>query len=313
MRIATILTVKISFFQHFIKKNKAMRNSYWVLVLAILTLFSGGCDTARPSTFDGESAFQLAQEQMAFGPRIPGTDNHRAAGDWILSQLSEFGWIVEEQEFIYQDVKIRNLIGMSSKNPAKPPILLGAHYDTRPIADRDPSAPGQPVPGANDGASGVAVLLELARVLDPRRINPPLWLVFFDAEDSGGVDGWEWIVGSTYFANQLELIPEAVVIVDMVGDADLQLFYERNSDPDLREQIWGIAIDLGFNAFVPETKFAVIDDHTSFLRLGYPAIDIIDFDYPQWHTTQDTLDRISPESLDQVGTTLQTWLNSYSE
>lgn len=313
MRIATMVMAKNRYFLYFLKNSKAMRNGYFMLVLAILLICSGGCSPYRNATFDGESAFQFAQDQMSFGPRIPGTDNHREAGDWIRSQLSEFGWIVEQQEFNYKGVNIRNLIGMSSSNPAEPPIILGAHYDTRPIADRDTAAPDQPVPGANDGASGVAVLLELARVLEPKRVNPPLWLVFFDAEDSGRVNGWDWIVGSTYFATHLGFIPKAVVIVDMVGDADLQLLYERSSDPDLSEEIWEIANGLGFSTFVPEPNKAIIDDHTPFLRMGYRAIDIIDYEYPYWHTTHDTLDKISAESLEHVGITLQKWLEAYSE
>jgi hypothetical protein len=313
MRIAIYIIALYTKISYFLKYFKAMRSAHFMLVLVILSLANGGCNTDRHTAFDGESAFQFAQEQMSFGPRIPGTDNHRATGDWIIGKLSQFGWAVEDQEFTYEGVRIRNLIGRSSSDKNNPPIILGAHYDTRPIADRDPSAPDQPVPGANDGASGVAVLLELARVLDPKRINPPLWIVLFDAEDSGEVDGWEWIVGSSYFANHLEIIPKAVVIVDMVGDADLQLYFERNSDLALSERIWGIASDLGYSAFVPEPKFKLIDDHKTFQLLGYPAILIIDYEYPPWHTTQDTLDMISSESLEQVGITLQAWLDSYSE
>jgi hypothetical protein len=287
-----------------------MRNYPFLLVVVLLAIIMVGCSKVIDTTFNGESAYRFAEKQLSFGPRIPGSKGNRSAGDWILSQLTDHGWRVETQEFEYQGVPIRNLIGKSSLNIENPPIILGAHYDTRPIADRNPTNQDQPIQGANDGASGVAVLLELSRVLDPSKLEPSVWIVFFDAEDSGGTEGWEWIVGSTYFAKHLEFNPDMVVIVDMVGDTDLQLYYERNSDPELSEQIWETASGLGYSAFVPERKFSLIDDHTAFLRLGYPAIDIIDFKYPYWHTTQDTLDKISPESLETVGRTLQTWLSS---
>lgn len=203
---------------------------------------------------------------------------------------------------------MRNLIGKST-GLGQQPILLGTHYDTRPVADRDPHNPSQPVPGANDGASGVAVLLELARVLDPDRLETPLWFAFFDGEDGGGSAGGEWILGSRHFAQHLDLHPTAVIIVDMVGDADLQLYFEHNSALNLASSIWATANQLGFEAFVPFPRHALLDDHTPFLELGISSVLIIDFDYPYWHTTQDTFDKISSDSLAQVGRTLEVWLS----
>ena len=190
-----------------------------------------------------------------------------------------------------------------------PPVVLGAHYDTRPQADLDPSDPAAPVPGANDGGSGVAVLLELAAAMPPETLPRAVWLVFFDAEDSGGIDGWEWIVGSSHFVETLEVEIEAAVLVDMVGDADLRLPLELNSTGALQQQIWLAARTLGYGAFVAEPGPSILDDHTPFLRAGIPAVDIIDIEYPPWHTQADTLDKISPASLEQVGRTLQTWLS----
>jgi Zn-dependent M28 family amino/carboxypeptidase len=188
------------------------------------------------------------------------------------------------------------------------PLVLGTHYDTRPLADRDPTSPGEPVPGANDGASGVGVLLELARVLPRDAPEREVWLVFFDGEDGGNIDGRPWAIGSTAFAESLDVTPEAVVIVDMVGDADLQLSMEANSTPSLAADIWGVARDLGMPAFRQEVRHRITDDHTPFLERGIPAALIIDFDYPWWHTTQDTLDKVSPDSLEQVGRALQVWI-----
>ncbi|MCL4368793.1 MAG: M28 family peptidase [Actinobacteria bacterium] len=264
--------------------------------------------TATPGlAFDGSSALHFAEEQMAFGPRIPGTSAHAGAEAKIRDRLQSLGWRVEEQRFSYKGVGLVNVVAKFGPGPASPTIL-GAHYDTRPKADRDPSHPEEPVPGANDGASGVGVLLEMARVLSAKPIDRPIWLVFFDGEDSGEIVGWDWIVGSTYFAAHMTATPIAVVVVDMVGDEDLQLYEERNSDPALTQAIWSVAATLGYSAFIPQLKYPMLDDHTPFRKAGLPAVDIIDFDYPPWHTTGDTLDRISASSLEQVGRTLQAWL-----
>jgi Zn-dependent M28 family amino/carboxypeptidase len=278
-----------------------------VLALAACTRTTFGPSAHDEGQFDGERAYELAASQLEFGARIPGTEAHRQEQAWILARLAEANWRTETQSFPYGTVEGRNLIGRGGPEEGDA-ILLGAHYDTRPRADRDGDHPTFPVPGANDGASGVAVLLELARVLDPSSLDRPLWLVFFDAEDGGSLGENEWIAGSTWFADTMEVRPTAVVIVDMVGDADLQLYYERNSDPALAASIWETAADLGHPAFIARDGRSILDDHSPFLSLGIPAVDIIDFDYPYWHTTQDTLDRISPQSLEQVGRTLEAWL-----
>jgi Zn-dependent M28 family amino/carboxypeptidase len=166
------------------------------------------------------------------------------------------------------------------------------------------------VPGANDGASGVAVLLELSRDL-PSTLDSQLWLVFFDAEDNGGQKGWDWIMGSRAFVANLQGKPDAVVVVDMVGDANLDIYMEANSNQILKDEIWQQAAALGYNQFLPKVKNSIIDDHTPFLQAGIPAVDIIDFNYPYWHTTNDTLDKVSAASLDVVGETVLAWLLNY--
>jgi Zn-dependent M28 family amino/carboxypeptidase len=165
------------------------------------------------------------------------------------------------------------------------------------------------MPGANDGASGVAVLLEMARVLPPE--TEDIWLVFFDAEDSGGIENWDWLLGSRAFAASLQTNPDAVIILDMIGDADLNIYQERNSDTALTESIWKTAAKLGYDdVFIPQSKYRMLDDHTPFLEKGIPAVDIIDFDYPYWHTTADTPDKVSAQSLEIVGTTMLAWLEN---
>lgn len=266
--------------------------------------------TPLPRTFTGDLAYRWVERQLALGPRLIGSEANRQAGDQILAELQALGWEVQEQPFTYQDLPIRNLIAYRT-GATGPAVLIGAHYDSRQSADRED--PTRPVPGANDGASGVAVLLELARALDAP-LPYTVYLAFFDAEDNGNLDGWPFSVGAAHLAEtwgqaawQVPLT--AVVVVDMIGDADQQLYYETNSDPTLREQLWAIAGQLGYgNRFIPEPRYTIIDDHLPFLQHGIPAVDIIDFDYPYWHTTQDTADKVSAASLETVGRTLESWL-----
>lgn len=257
--------------------------------------------------FDGQRAYADVETQVAFGARIPGSEGHAKVQEWMREELESAGWQVEVQESEALGHPIQNIV--ARRGDASPQIILGAHYDTRMFADNDPDPANHslPVPGANDGASGVAVLLELARVLPDDTV--PVWLVFFDAEDNGRIPGWDWILGSREFVRNNPLQPQAVVIVDMIGDADLNIYKERNSDPYLTEEIWAVANSLGYgNVFIPEYKFSMLDDHTPFLEAGIPAVDIIDFDYPYWHTVQDTPDKVSAESLQAVGETVQAWV-----
>jgi len=261
-------------------------------------------------TFDGERAYRDVVAQMQFGPRITGTEGNRRAGDYIAEQLKQAGWAVEFQEFGYKSTPIRNIIGRA--NLGKGPIIsLGAHYDTRRWASQDPTHSTDPVPGANDGASGVAVLLELARVLNLNKVHHEVWLVFFDAEDNGDIEGWDWLVGSTYMAETLKVQPEAMILLDMIGDADQQIYYEMDSDRALSAKIWSIAAQLGYgDHFIPEPRWRIIDDHIPFVQRGIPAVDIIDFDYPYWHTISDTADKVSSDSLERTGRTLQVFLET---
>ena len=257
--------------------------------------------------FDGQRALADVEAQVAFGPRTTGSSGHAQVLEWMRAELSAADWDSRVQSAEMLGHPVQNVIAY--RGNMLPQIILGAHYDTRMFADKDPDPDklNDPVPGANDGASGVAVLLELARVLPKDSV--PVWLVFFDAEDNGRIEGWDWILGSRVFVDELDFRPGVVVIVDMIGDANQNIYIERNSDPELVREIWGIAAELGYEqAFIPELKYSLLDDHTPFLQAGIPAIDIIDFDYPYWHTTEDTIDKVSAESLETVGRTLQEWL-----
>lgn len=266
-------------------------------------------DQPGQELFNGERAYADVLEQVGFGARHPGTEGHDRMVEFMLAQLEAAGWEGQVQETEYGGQPVRNVTGRRAGPEEKPWILLGAHYDSRMFADADPDPANhtRPVPAANDGGSGVAVLLELARVL-PADLPANVWLVFFDAEDNGNIEGWDWILGSRAYAEALEEHPDMLILVDMIGDADLNIYYERSSNASLMNEIWSTARQLGYDQFIPEYKYQMIDDHTPFLELGIPAVDIIDFDYPYWHTVEDTPDKVSAESLEAVGRTLQTWL-----
>jgi len=294
-----------------------------ICVLVILLIFVAvlsACSTADPvvvsltpglpSTprFDGERAYNDIATQLDFGPRTLESEGHAQIVKWLQTELEDANWEVEVQGIPYNDYTIRNIV--AKRGQGSPWIILGAHYDTRFYADNDPNPENheQPVPGANDGASGVAILLELARVI-PDEFPGEVWLVFFDAEDNGRIPGWDWILGSRAFVDQLEGKPDAVVIPDMIGDADLNIYWEQNSDPVLSQEIWEVAEKLGYaEQFIASFKYRMIDDHTPFLQAGIPAVDLIDFDYPYWHTVDDTLDKVSAQSLQTVGDVLFEWL-----
>lgn len=225
--------------------------------------------------------------------------------------------MVEADTFRYfvpklgREVRLYNLLARFEPK-ATQRILLGAHWDTRLWADQDPDPAkrGEPVLGANDGGSGVAVLLELARML--RRDKPALGvdIALFDGEDLGSDDDPNgWFRGSKQFVTWRagEAPPIFVVVVDMVGKRDLALHWEGNSYDragNIVDMVWGVARNLNVRSFRSDVKHTVFDDHIPFLNAGIPAIVLIDLSFPEWHTTQDDLDVIDPESLEGVGRVL---------
>lgn len=282
--------------------------------LVIVVLFGlFGCDSPLVredyGNFNGERAFLDVVFQEEIGARYPGAPGHGQMTTFLTGELREAGWIVERHETEISGKEVINII--ASRDNETEYLLLGAHYDSRIHADRDPveDLRSNPVPGANDGGSGVAVLLELARTL-PEDLPISIRLVFFDAEDNGGIDDWEWILGSRAYVRDISPLPQIAVILDMIGDEDLQIYFERNSDRRIREEIWSAADDLGYeDIFITQERHSMLDDHTPFLEAGIPAVDIIDFDYPYWHTTEDTADKVSSDSLQVVGDTITAWLS----
>ena len=286
-----------------------------VVVLACQARAGGGARRGPSAgAFDGKTAFTYVERQMAFGPRIPGTPAHRATGDWILSQLRTRADTVIVQEIRHvakngQTLQLRNFIARFQPT-ATDRVLFLAHWDTRPHADQSQNLGQQrlPVPGANDGASGVAVLLGVADALKQRAPAVGVDLLFDDGEDFGNfADTNEVLIGTRWFAAHQPpgYQPLYAVLFDMVGDKDLQIYQEGNSlavAPEVVQRVWQVAADLGYGrVFLPSPGQTLTDDHVSLQRAGMHAIDVVDFDYPFWHTTEDTIDKVSAASLQIVG------------
>jgi hypothetical protein len=287
-------------------------------LLALLGL--GGCEHAGgPRTaFDGETALTYVKTQLDFGPRIPGTPEAKQAGDWIVEQMRQRADTVVVQEWTHvtqqgDTLPLRNILARY-RPEATERVLYVTHWDTRPVSD-NPSVPAAqrnvPVPGANDGASGVALFLALGDVL---RQTPPsvgVDLLFVDGEDYGAFDAAsrDVLLGSKYFAAHFpspDYHPLYGVLWDMIGDRNLDIYQEPNSvnrAPEVVSLVWDKANELGYSRyFIPQLGAqGIIDDHIPLLDAGLHVIDVIDFNYPYHHTPQDTLDKVSAESLQIVG------------
>ena len=253
--------------------------------------------------FNGDTAYTYLLKQVEMGYRIPGTPTHKRCVEFINNHLKKYADTVLFQRFNRGGIEFTNIIGVF-KGKGKG-LLLGAHYDSRPFCEKDPQEGyrRRPLPGANDGASGVAVLLEIARALGKRRPGKTVYLVFFDGEDYGRTDE-DMFIGSRYMASNLQFDIDEVIVIDMVGDRDLNVYregYSQNFSRELNDKVFRIYTSLFKKTFIDSVKYYVNDDHIPFIHRGIPAIDIIDFDYKYWHTHEDTPDKCSPESLRKVG------------
>lgn len=275
----------------------------------------------RPTkpVFDGERAFAHVEGQVALGPRYPGSPGHEAVRRYLRDALDPLADRVVEIPFTYVTPRGDTLTGyniMASFEPQRTPrVALAAHYDTRPEADRDPDPARrtEPILGANDGGSGTAVLLELARLLaETPAAAGGVDLIFFDLEDLGEYEtetdtlALPFAIGSEAFvAQNPQYRPAWGVLLDMVGDRNLvipQEAYSRQYAPALVERIWDAAERVGATAFVRQPGGAVIDDHIAFLRVGIPMVNLIHQPFPDtWHTVRDTPEYVAVESLQQVG------------
>ena len=258
--------------------------------------------------FDGKRAFEHVRQLVEIGPRPAGSSGAARAREYIAKQLGELGLKVEEQAFDAKTplgvVRMVNLRATFPSEPASGPrLLITGHYDTKLFEEFT-------FVGANDGGSSAAFLIEIARVLKDAKRPLPIELVFFDGEEA--VIDWNQGDDNTYGSRHYVEAARAggrlndiraMILVDMIGDRDLRIPRETNSTEWLTDAIWSAAKRAGRREFVDET-LDVKDDHLSFLKAGVPAVDIIDLDYPAWHTEGDTLDKVSADSLQAVGDVL---------
>lgn len=308
---------------------------------------SGGLAPKPPPevpVFQADRAFADLEKQVSFGPRLPGSPGHQAQLEWMRAALQASADRVIEQPFTMRTpfggpFDFVNLLAVFNGKTPGTPTFVGAHWDTRPVCDQDPDPARrhQPVPGANDGASGVAILLELARLLRDNPPPGPVYLIFLDAEDSGQEGSplldQGYCLGANYLAQHWpEELPRPArgVILDLVGgtkhnprvpvrtDLGGNDFFDVRIEPfslhyapDLVNEIWTIAEQRGHTAFRRSTQSAVVDDHLAFNRVGIPTVDIIDFPPPVWHTADDLPEYCSAAALAEVGDTVAAWLYSH--
>ena len=284
----------------------------WCAALVFLACQARSSGAAKE--FNGQTAFGYLERQMAFGPRIPNTPGHQRTGDWLEAQLRERADTVVVQAFTQRTsrgvtLRLRNFFARF-RPQATERVLFLAHWDTRPKADKSANLGQQqlPVPGANDGASGVAVLLGVADALKARPPQIGVDLLFVDGEDYGDFsDSTQTLLGARYFAAHLPpgYTTLFAVLFDMVGDKDLQFLqegYSASRAPEVVQRVWDTAQRLGYGrVFVAQVGEALTDDHVPLQQAGIRAIDVIDFTFPYHHTTEDTIDKVSAASLQIVG------------
>jgi hypothetical protein len=284
---------------------------FWLLPLSL-----AACSAGFDPPVDGARAHARVVRQVEFGSRIPGTPAHDAMRAWLVAELRRMGAEVEEQSFtdttLGRPLPLVNVIArFAPSGGATRRVMLCAHWDSRPWSDEDPDtlARHQPCPGANDGGSGVAVLLEVAECLSRRRAPVGVDLVFLDGEDLGHSDRPEqYSLGSKGYAARLPEAgapsrPVAAFLFDMVGDRNLDIWMEGNSSQrasNLVQMVLEGARATGAKGFHPEVRYTMVDDHLPLLDAGLPAVDLIDFDYPAWHTRADRPDQVSAASLAEV-------------
>jgi Zn-dependent M28 family amino/carboxypeptidase len=287
------------------------------LTLLLIALLLAGCGS-KPAPeiqwnqFDGARAYRHVEKLVGFGPRPSGSAELERSATYIRTQLEEFGLVVEEQLFKALTprgpMQFRNIVGKTRRQTGKPGsiIIVGSHFDTKWMTNVT-------FVGANDGGSSSGTLLEIARLA---AAQPDLWFVFFDGEEClvnyGAEDGF-W--GSKFFVEELKGRGQvkqikAMILLDMVGDANLNITMPANSDATLVQQVFEAARTCGYRDSFSYRQAEIFDDHTSFMVAGIPAVDLIDFEFGSapglndyWHTEKDSLDKISPRSMEIVGQT----------
>lgn len=287
--------------------------------------------------FNADSAYSFVKAQCDFGPRVPNTEAHRRCGDYLIDRLTTYGANVIVQEAVLTaydgtPLQARNIIGEFAPEKERR-ILFLAHWDCRPWADSDPDPKNhkKPVMGANDGASGVGVLMELARLCHEKLPNVGIDILFVDAEDWGDHSGTSsdadnsWALGTQHWTanpHKMGYRPIFGILLDMVGaegSVFTREYFSMQYAPALVKEVWDVAARSGYGSyFVNRDGGAITDDHVFVNRAGIPTIDIIAMDrtsdtgfFPQWHTVDDTMEHIDPATLKAVGQTLTNLIYSY--
>lgn len=287
--------------------------------------------------FDADSAYAFVNEQVAMGPRTPGSEAARRCAAWIEETLRLYGadTVIVQRTAVPdpmnpdRKVPLVNILGRYNPE-AKARMMLVAHYDTRPIADEenDKAKATQPIPGANDGGSGVGVMLETARIISMKRPSAGVDLLFVDLEDSGTAgDDDSWCQGSQYFAANMPYsgiadTPQAAIVLDMVGAPGARFHREAFSqhfNRALNDKVWAAARTAGYaTRFPDETGAPILDDHLPLIRAGIPAVDIVENNsdatgsFPAaWHTLADDMTNIDPATLKAVGQTVTQFIYSF--
>lgn len=282
--------------------------------VALAGLLLGGAGAAGPVEFDGARALRDVERLVGFGPRPPGSPALGRARAYIERELRDAGWRVREQAFTARTPRgPLAMVNLIAEWPGRRPeiVAVGGHYDTKPFA-------GFRFVGANDGGSSAALLIELARALAVRhRATPPSythWLLFFDGEEAqeqwsptDSLYGSRALVAALRASGELPRL-RALIVADMIGDRDLGIRRESASTAWLTDLVWGVARRLGRGASFQDNRQSIEDDHSPFLDAGVAATLLIDFDYGgrpgenrYWHTPEDTLDKLSADSLRTVG------------
>jgi len=286
-------------------------------VLAVAALSCGDATPPAPSVaFDGERALQYVRTQLDFGPRVPGTPGHVAAGDWIVATLQPLADTVIEQRFEHvaadgTRLPMRNIFAQFNRSATRR-ILYVTHWDTRPVSEKGATDAERatPVPGANDGASGTAMLLVLAEALKAAPPGVGVDFLFTDGEDYGDFDTMtDVLVGATYYAEHVlptsSYRPMFGVLWDMIGHRNLRIpkeAYSEQAAPEVNALVWDAARRLGHgDVFIPQVKYQIQDDHVPLIAKGFRIVDVIDLDFPWHHTPFDTIDKVSARSLEIVG------------
>jgi Iap family predicted aminopeptidase len=263
--------------------------------------------SSETAVLSGEKAMEYVRAQVALGPRPPGSPQSQKCRDFIEGQVRGFGYRVEDDAFDaqtpYGPIKMHNLIARRGSGEREA-IVLATHYDTKLME-------GKTFVGANDGGSSTGLVMELARVLAGSKDPLDYWFLFLDGEEAFV----EWSTfdstyGSRHLAKRWEkegVAPRirALILLDMIGDKDLDIWYETNSTTRLMDLVWDTAAQIGLQSILSHSRAPVADDHLPFLDVGVPCVDIIDLNYgpgnSYHHTPEDTLDKISPQSMEKVG------------